>query len=148
MKKLLFGLLLSMTLFSCFNNENKIKESITNKIKENLKNPDSFEFVSMVIKTKVSVEDVKKRINLKSLNEFKKLINESSSQENKDFLAQLEKNYNFIENYKGDKNEAEYYVTFVAKGTNSYGAIIQSSYEALVLNDDDKTTLSVTEIEK
>jgi len=148
MKKLLFGLLLSMTLFSCSNNENKIKESITNKIKENLKNPDSFEFVSMVIKTKVSVEDVKKRINLKSLNEFKKLINESSSQENKDFLAQLEKNYNFIENYKGDKNEAEYYVTFVAKGTNSYGAIIQSSYEALVLNDDDKTTLSVTEIEK
>ena len=148
MKKILLGLLLSISLFSCSNNESKMKESITNKIKENLKNPDSFEFVSMVIKTKVSVEDVKKRINLKSLNEFKKLINDSSSQENKDFLAQLEKNYNFIENYKGDKNEAEYYVTFVAKGTNSYGAVIQSSYEAHVLNDDDKTTLSVTEIEK
>jgi hypothetical protein len=148
MKKILFGLLLSMTLFSCSNNESKMKESITNKIKENLKNPDSFEFVSMVIKTKVSVDDVKKRINLKSVNEFKKLINDSSSQENKDFLAQLEKNYNFIENYNGDKNEAEYYVTFVAKGTNSYGAVIQSSYEAHVLNDDDKTTLSVTEIEK
>ncbi len=148
MKKILIVLLLSISLFSCSNNESKMKESITNKIKENLKNPDSFEFVSMVIKTKVSVEDVKKRINLKSLNEFKKLINDSSSQENKDFLAQLEKNYNFIENYKGDKNEAEYYVTFVAKGTNSYGAVIQSSYEAHVLNDDDKTTLSVTEIEK
>jgi hypothetical protein len=148
MKKILFVLLLSMTLFSCSNDESKMKESITNKIKENLKNPDSFEFVSMNIKTKISVDDVKKRINLKSLNEFKKLINAESSQENKDFLAQLEKNYNFIENYTGPKNEAEYYVTFVSKGSNSYGGIIQSSYEAHVLNDDDKTTLSITEIEK
>ena len=148
MKKLLLGLLLSMTLFSCSNNESKMKESITNKIKENLKNPDSFEFVSMNIKTNISVDEVKKRINLESLNEFKKLINAESSQEDKDFLAQLEKNYNFIENYTGPKNESEYYVTFVSKGSNSYGAIIQSSYEAHVLNDDDKTTLSVTEIEK
>lgn len=137
-----------MTLFSCSNNEGKMKESITIKIKENLKNPDSFEFVSMNIKTNISVDEVKKRINLESLNEFKKLINAESSQEDKDFLAQLEKNYNFIENYTGPKNEAEYYVTFVSKGSNSYGAIIQSSYEAHVLNDEDKTTLSVTEIEK
>jgi hypothetical protein len=148
MRKILIALLISMTLFSCSNNESEIKESITNKIKENLKNPDSFEFVSMNIKSTISVDDVKKRINLKSLNEFKKLINAESSQEYKDFLTQFEKNYNFIENYTGPKNEAEYYVTFVAKGTNSFGAIIQSSYEAHVLNDDDKTTLSVTEIEK
>lgn len=146
MKKLLLGLVMILSLFSCSSNEGKMKESITNKIKEHLKNPDSFEFVSMNVKTTISVDDVKKRINLESLNEFKKLINAESSQEDKDFLAQLEKNYNFIENYTGPKNEAEYYVTFVAKGTNSYGAVIQSNYEAHVLNDDDKTTLSVTEI--
>jgi hypothetical protein len=60
----------------------------------------------------------------------------------------LEKELNFIQNYKGENNEAGYYLNFVAKGTNSYGGIIQSSYEAFVLNDEDKTTLSVTEIEK
>ena len=148
MKKTILITICAMFLFSCSNNESKMKESITNKIKEHLKNPDSFEFVSMNIKTTVSVDDVKKRINLKSLNDFKKLINAESSQEDKDFLAQLEKNYNFIENYTGAKNEAEYYVTFVSKGSNSYGGIIQSSYEAHVLNDEDKTTLSVTEIEE
>lgn len=40
---------MAMSLFSC-SNQSKIKESITTKIKENLKNPDSFEFVCMKIK--------------------------------------------------------------------------------------------------
>jgi hypothetical protein len=44
MKNSLLGLLLSMTLFS-YSNESKMKESISNKIKEHLKNPDSFNLV-------------------------------------------------------------------------------------------------------
>ena len=148
MKKL-FTLLLVMTvIYSCSTDESKMKESISKNIKENLKNPDSFEFVSMEVTSKISLDTLKKRVNLKSLNEFKKLIKDTDSSENKDFLARIQKEYDFIQNYKGDKNEAEYYVTFVAKGSNSYGGIIQSSYEAQVLNDEDKTVLSVTEIEK
>ncbi len=147
MKNSLLGLLLSMTLFS-YSNESKMKESISNKIKEHLKNPDSFEFGSMKIKSKISLDTLKKRVTLKSLNEYKSLIKDRDSKEGKEFLLMLEKEFNFIQNYKGENNEAGYYLNFVAKGTNSYGGIIQSSYEAFVLNDEDKTTLSVTEIEK
>lgn len=148
MKKSILVTILAMLLFSCSSDESKMKESITNKIKEHLKNPDSFEFVSMEIKSKISLDTVAKRVNLKNINEFRQLITESDTDENKDFLNRLQKEYDFTKVYKGDKNEAEYYVTFVAKGTNSYGAIIQSTYEAQVLNDENKTTLSVTEIEK
>lgn len=148
MKKILLGLLLSITLFACSNDESKMKESISNKIKEQLKNPDSFEFVSMEIKSKISLDTLKKKINKESINEFKVLIKARENDEDKKFLEFMEKQYNFTQNYKGDKNEAAYYVTFVSKGTNSYGGVIQSTYEAQVLNDENKTTLSVTEIEK
>jgi hypothetical protein len=148
MKKSILVTILAMLLFSCSSDESKMKESITNKIKEHLKNPDSFEFVSMEIKSKISLDTIAKRVNLKNINEFRQLITESDTDENKEFLTRLQKEYDFTKVYKGDKNEAEYYVTFVAKGTNSYGAIIQSTYEAQVLNDENKTTLSVTEIEK
>ena len=148
MKKSILVTILAMLLFSCSSDESKMKESITNKIKEHLKNPDSFEFVSMEIKSKISLDTIAKRVNLKNINEFRQLITESDTDENKEFLTRLQKEYDFTKVYKGDKNEAEYYVTFVAKGTNSYGAIIQSTYEAQVLNDENKTTLSVTELEK
>jgi hypothetical protein len=147
MKKIVLGILMAISLFSC-SNESKIKESITNKIKENLKNPDSFEFVSIKISSKISLDTLKKRVNLKNLNEFKQLIKSDDSDENKEFLAILQKEYDFTQVYKGDKNEAAYYVNFVSKGSNGYGAIIQSKYEAQVLNDDDKTTISVTELDK
>ncbi len=148
MKKAIFGILLSLIFISCSNSDDKIKESISVKIKENLKVPDSFEFVSMKITSKISLDTLKKRVNLKSINEFKELIKDSEDTSNKDFLKTMEKQFEFTENYKGNNSEAAYYVNFIAKGTNSFGAIIQSSYEAFVLNNDDKTTLSVTEIDK
>ncbi len=102
----------------------------------------------MEIKTKISLDTLKKRVNLKMINDYKTLITNGANDEDKEFLKRLEKQYNFTQNYKGDNNEAGYYVNFVAKGTNSFGAVIQSSYEAFVLNDEEKTTISVTEIEK
>ena len=146
MKKILLLFALGFLLVSCSNSESKMKESISSKIKENLKNPESFDFISMKIKSKVSLDSISKRVTQKSINDFKELIKDrAEDDENHLFLERLEKEFNFIKTYKGDKNEAEYYVEFVAKGTNSYGAIIQSKYEALVLNDENKTTLSVTE---
>jgi hypothetical protein len=147
MKKIILVALLSFALFSCSNDESIMKESISTKIKEQLKNPDSFEFVSMEIKSKISLDTLKKRINKESINEYKELIKSRNNEEDKKFLEFLEKQYKFTQNFKGNNNEAAYYITFISKGTNSYGGVIQSSYEAFVLNDDDKTTLSVTEIE-
>lgn len=147
MKKIILVALSSFTLFSCSNDESIMKESISTKIKEQLKNPDSFEFVSMEIKSKISLDTLKKRINKESINEYKELIKSRNNEEDKKFLEFLEKQYKFTQNFKGNNNEAAYYITFISKGTNSYGGVIQSSYEAFVLNDDDKTTLSVTEIE-
>ena len=86
MKKSILVTILAMLLFSCSSDESKMKESITNKIKEHLKNPDSFEFVSMEIKSKISLDTVAKRVNLKNINEFRQLITESDTDENKDFL--------------------------------------------------------------
>jgi hypothetical protein len=147
MKKIILVAILSIALFSCSNDESIMKESISIKIKEQLKNPDSFEFVSMEIKSKISLDTLKKRINKESINEYKELIKLRNNEEDKKFLEFLEKQYKFTQNFKGNNNEAAYYITFISKGTNSYGGVIQSSYEAFVLNDDDKTTLSVTEIE-
>jgi hypothetical protein len=147
MKKIILVAILSIVLFSCSSDESIMKESISTKIKEQLKNPDSFEFVSMEIKSKIMLDTLKKRITKESINEYKDLIKLRDNDEDKKFLEFLEKQYKFTQNFKGNKNEAAYYVTFISKGTNSYGGVIQSSYEAFVLNDDDKTTLSVTEIE-
>lgn len=147
MKKIILVAILSIVLFSCSSDESIMKESISTKIKEQLKNPDSFEFVSMEIKSKISLDTLKKRINKESINEYKELIKSRNNEEDKKFLEFLEKQYKFTQNFKGNNNEAAYYITFISKGTNSYGGVIQSSYEAFVLNDDDKTTLSVTEIE-
>lgn len=147
MKKIILVALLSFALFSCSNDESKMKESISTKIKEQLKNPDSFEFVSMEIKSKISLDTLKKRINKERINEYKELIKSRNNEEDKKFLEFLEKQYKFTQNFKGNNNEAAYYIKFISKGTNSYGGVIQSSYEAFVLNDEDKTTLSVTEIE-
>ena len=148
MEKIILLALLSILLFSCSSDESKIKESISNKIKEQLKNPDSFEFVSMQINSKISLDTLKKRINKESINEFKVFIKASDNDENKKFLELLEKQDIFTQNYKDDRNKAGYYVTFVSKGTNSFGVVVQSNYEAFVLNDENKTTLSITEIEK
>ena len=50
-----------------------------------------------------------------------------------------------IQQKQTDENkEAVYYVDFVAKGTNSFGGIIQSKYSATVLNDENLTVLSIS----
>ncbi len=145
-------MLLSITLFSC-SNEVKIKESISNNIKEHLKNPDSFEFVSMKIKKTESVRDLKKRFTTKDLKQLIKDYKEldkgyEDGQNHNDLIFAFENYYKFLEKNNDEKKEALYYVDFVSKGTNSYGAIIQSRYEAQVLNDDNKTALFVTELDK
>ena len=148
MKKCILVALLAMFLFSCSSDESKMKESISNKIKEQLKNPDSFEFVSMEINSKISLDTLKKRINKETINQYKELIKVRDNDEDKKFLDFIGKQDSFTQKYKDDRNEAGYYVTFVSKCTNSLGVVVQSSYKAFVLNDENKTTLSVTEIEK
>ena len=60
---------------------------------------------------------------------------------------QTQKEYDFIQKTPKDDDEVTYYVQFIAKGTNSFGAIIQTTYSATVLNDENLTVFSVKEMD-
>ena len=111
------------------------------QLKEQLKNPDSFEFVSMNISKTFTVKERKQTTTLKSLNEIKEINKQLPSE---DLLKHIETEYNFLEKQTDENKEAVYYVDFVAKGTNSFGGIIQSKYSATVLNDENLTVLSIS----
>ncbi|WP_070786781.1 hypothetical protein [Flavobacterium crassostreae] len=141
MKKVLIAIFCFATLVSCEKKEDKMKENITLKLKEQLKNPDSFEFVSMNISKTFTVKERKQTTTLKSLNEIKEINKQLPSE---DLLKHIETEYNFLEKQTDENKEAVYYVDFVAKGTNSFGGIIQSKYSATVLNDENLTVLSIS----
>ncbi len=143
MKKILLIILTTSFLLSCKSEEekksDKMQLAITNKLKESMKNPDSFEFVSMKITDIFTKKQRSEIINIESLNKIKELGVES-------LIFQTQKEYDFIQKTPNDKDEVTYYVEFIAKGTNSFGATIQTTYSATVLNDNDFTVFSVKEM--
>ncbi|RTY80625.1 hypothetical protein EKL97_10165 [Flavobacterium sp. LS1P28] len=141
MKKVLIAVLCFVTLISCEKKDEKMKENFTLKLKEQLKNPDSFEFVSMNISKTFTVKERKKTTTLESLNEIREINKQLPSE---DLLKHIETEYNFLEKQTDENKEAVYYVDFIAKGTNSFGGIIQSKYSATVLNDENLTVLSIS----
>lgn len=141
MKKVLIAVLCFVTLISCEKKEDKMKENITSKLKEQLKNPDSFEFVSMNVSKTFTVKERKETTTKESLDNIREINKQLPSE---DLLKHIETEYNFLEKQTDENKEAVYYVDFVAKGTNSFGGIIQSKYSATVLNDDNLTVLSIS----
>ena len=141
MKKILIAVLCFVTLISCEKKDEKMKENITLKLKEQLKNPDSFEFVSMNISKTFSVKERKETTTKESLEKIREINNQIPSE---DLLKHIETEYDFLEKQTDENKEAVYYVDFVAKGTNSFGGIIQSKYSATVLNDENLTVLSIS----
>ena len=130
-----------MFLFGCESKEDVIKDNITVKIKEKLKNPDSFEFVSMAIVESITVKDRKRDVaNKQNLDE---IIEINKTYPAKDLLHEIETEYKFVQD-KDDSEIAVYLVDFVSKGTNSFGAIIQSKYRATVLNDKKYSVLGIS----
>lgn len=145
MKKLLL-FTLSLTLFiSCGEKEKtkeeKMRENIEAKLKPTMKDPASYEFVSMSIKKTFSVAERKETMNEEHLNKVRELNEQLPSPE---LLNQAETEYAFLQKQTDENKDAVYYVDFVAKGTNSFGGVIQNKYSATVVNDDDLTVVSLS----
>ncbi|WP_271730121.1 hypothetical protein [Aquimarina algiphila] len=144
MKRVLLFLTISLLLISCAkegkSKEEIIKKNITEKLKTNFKNPDSFEFISMTIKKTIPVKERKKTITKEYLDKVKKLNKELDSPE---LLHQAQTELDYLEKQTDENADAVYYVDFVAKGENSFGGTIQNTYSATVLNDDKYTVLKV-----
>ena len=145
MKKLLL-LTLTLTLFiSCAEKEKtkeeKMRENIEAKLKPTMKDPASYEFVSMNIKKTFSVAERKKTVNEEQLNKIRELNKDVPSP---DLLNQIETEYAFLQKQTDENKDATYYVDFVAKGTNSFGGVIQNKYSATVVNDDNLTVVGLS----
>lgn len=118
-----------------------IKLNIANKLKQRLKNPDSYEFVSLNLAKSFTVKERKKTITKKDLEQLRELNKTISSP---DLLNRMEVEYSFLEKQRDVNKIALYRYDFIAKGTNSLGGIIQSKYSADVLNDNNYTALSIS----
>ena len=143
-------LLLSLIfLISCKNETPKIeiskdeiiKQNIGNKLKGMLKNPDSYEFVSMDLAQSFTVKERKENITKANLEEMRELNKTIPSP---DLLDRMETEYSYLKNQTDDNKIALYRYNFVAKGTNSFGGIIQSKYSTDVLNDKNYTVLNIS----
>ena len=110
-----------------------MQENITAELKNLMDDPSTFEFVSMNIKKTFTVGERKKVMNEESL---KRKIELGMT----DLVEQTKKE---IENLKDkdDNLEAVYYVDFIARGSNKFGAIIKSRFSATVLNDEKLTVV-------
>lgn len=143
-------LLLSLIfLISCKNETPKveiskdeiIKQNIGNKLKGILKNPDSYEFVSMDLVKSFTVKERKENISKANLEEMRELNKTIPSP---DLLERMETEFSYLENQTDENKIALYRYNFVAKGTNSFGGIIQSKYSTDVLNDKNYTVLNIS----
>jgi hypothetical protein len=137
MKKLLSLFLITFVLISCNKNvDSLLKEKITQKIKPTFKNPDSFEFVSLEYKT----ENVKTRKPKITKEKIESLIGNEFGVE---LMERMKKEKLFLDKQTDENVVAVYLVKFIAKGTNSFGAIIQNEYNVEVLNDEEFSILSL-----
>lgn len=118
-----------------------IKLNIENKLKQRLKNPDSYEFVSLNLAKSFTVKERKETITKKDLEQLRELNKTIPSP---DLLNRMEVEYSFLEKQRDINKIALYRYDFIAKGTNSLGGIIQSKYSADVLNDNNYTALSIS----
>ncbi len=105
-----------------------------------MKDPDSFEFVSMKIRDTADVKTRKRIITKEKVEELKAMTIPAAKKTADSYQAE----YDFLENQTDENKDAIYFVDFVAKGTNSFGAKIQSTYRATVLNDDNSTVASLS----
>jgi hypothetical protein len=124
MKKLLIALFI-FTFISCEKSD-PLKDKVILEVKNIMKNPDSFEFVSYEVFKEIKFKEAKI-----SLPMVKELIDISSGMEKEKY----QKEYSFINNSTDNEKTAIYIVYLTAKGTNSFGAVIQSKYTVKVLNN-------------
>jgi len=134
MNKILIIVFMIIGLVSCTQTkEEKMQESITNELLQRMDDPSKFQFVSMEINKIFTVGERKKVMNEERL----KRVTELGTTE---AIEQTKKEIEFLK-FKDDNMEGVYYVKFIARGSNKFGAIIKATYSATVLNDDNRTVV-------
>jgi len=137
MKKIVLLLFISFSITSCTKSvEKNLEEKITEFIKPKYKDPESFEFISLTYKTEL-VKSRKTKITDEKIESLKD--NEYAI----DLVERMKKEKSFLDKQTNENAIAVYDVKFIAKGTNSFGAKIQTEYSASVLADENFTVLSV-----
>ena len=152
MKNLIYILfiLFTMTLVSCdkmkpLSKEERMQKSITETFLIDMNDPSTYEFVSMEINKKFTVKERKLVMNDDKLTEIIDLKQRGGDVDH--LIAQMKKEIDFLK-YKDDNMEAVYYVRFKARGANSFGAIILSTYSATILNDENLTVVNLKKIKE
>lgn len=148
MKNILLLLITFTFLTSCAEtqktNEEIIKENIEARLKSSMKDPASYEFVSMEIEATFSVGERRYILTEDVVNKFRESNKVVPAEEH---LNQVEKEYEFLQKQTDESKEGIYFVGFVAKGTNSRGEVIQTYYYAKIINDENKTVLSLDKMD-
>jgi hypothetical protein len=137
MKKIaLLFIVLTSSIFCTEKIEDPIKEKVISAVKSKMKNPDSFEFVSYEVIKKGTFKDAKIGLPI-----TKEMITISQGVEKQLY----QKEYDFINSGKNEDEIAYFNTYLTAKGTNSFGAIIQSKYYVKVLNNENLDVTVVKE---
>ncbi|MCW4469776.1 hypothetical protein OGH69_12420 [Flavobacterium sp. MFBS3-15] len=134
MKKILLLFAATTMLMSC-GKDAAIQDKMEKEIKSRMKNPDSYEFVSFETK-EVTFKEAKEGLPVTQA-----VIDVSEGEEK----AMFQKEYDFVKAGTDDNAVAYYRAHLTAKGTNSFGAVIQSTYSAKVLNNDTQDIIDLHE---
>lgn len=113
-----------------------IKNNIELKLKEVMHNPESFEFVNMVITDTFSVKNRREVLNDET---YKKIIDNPYTSSQMHFLTK--ELYSYLQKQTDENKDAIYYIDFNARGTNTFGAKVLNNYSVTVLNDENYTIL-------
>lgn len=144
MRKLIV-LLIVLSVISCakeLTKEEKMQKSITTEFLKTMNDPSTFEFVSMGIKKTFKVSERKKVMNEEHLKDLKKYQGEVVWDV---MIKQIEIEMEFLKS-KNEEEDGVYYVDFVARGSNSFGAIMKNDYSAVVLNDENLTVVNLKQM--
>ena len=118
MKNILIIAILFVGFVSCTKTkEEKMQENITNELLQIMDDPSTFQFVSMEINKTITVGE---RKNVMNEDKLKKAIELGMT----GLAEQTKKEIEFLK-YKDDNMDAVYYVRFIARGSNKFGAIIK-----------------------
>ena len=120
--------------------EEIIQENITLELRRSMKDPDSFEFVSMEITETFTVKQRKEIITKDVIDDLRKI---GKRIDITDFLICVEREFSFLSKQTDNDKEAIYFVDFSARGKNSFGVIVKNDYSATILNDKGSSILSL-----
>lgn len=147
-KLLLLTVLLSLTV-SCSNDSKKecFLENAISKIKEDMNDPESFEFISFEKTDSITIGKLKENANSDRLKEIENIIEKlPDDAEMLRLYESTKKQIALIDIKKDSPNDVGMYKGYInARGNNALGAKIKTKYFVAYLNDGACTVLRVKE---